>query len=125
MRIALLLLTAIIVSSCAAKDRYTNYVPPPGASGKVCTDECERLRKRCINYINLRHEQCLKLQRMEEQRRRDCQRAMGNLPGGCIPARFCTLPDFSECEADYGSCWRTCGGEVEFIFIDETEGTTR
>ena len=110
-------ITLWALAACApVYETQYRYTPPANADGRACAAQCQssqlqcrdseeakadNRRLRCESIARDDYERCLSTA-TTEQGRSACQR------------RLCSEPAKAEiCEADYRSCYATCGGAVE------------
>jgi len=94
----------------------TNYsfTPPQTPEGKVCVSQCGGTRLQCKQMENMSYETCQfraktahyynSICHYDKQRIRECYRPYYYEP-------FCVV-NYSQCEADYRSCYKACGGTI-------------
>jgi len=91
-----------------------NLVPPKTESGRACTYHCDTTKLQCRQIEQLRVDRC-EMQAREDQR--ICENQIrwdkGRSPKWYECGGSSCSADNEQCEAQYRSCYQSCGGRVE------------
>jgi hypothetical protein len=91
-----------------------SLVPPKSESGRACTYHCDSGKMQCRQIEELRVDRC-QIQAREDDR--ECEARIrwdkGRSPKWYECGSSSCTADYDQCDAQYRSCFQSCGGRVE------------
>lgn len=110
----------LILTGCGPVIRKVHiYEPVKTESQRTCIMSCQMLKQSCTMNQQQTHQLCKANARLEYQSCKSSELWGYNKKGKyeCIEncycyESFCSEPDKEECEDQYASCYRGCGGKV-------------
>ncbi len=109
-------LTVLPLVGCGPiyETRYT-LTPPPGAEGRACVFQCDNTQLRCRQIQDLERQNCERDEQLAHYEYQNCLNQREKDSGIKCAQRYvyCPSASYESCEAEYRSCFQTCGGVVQ------------
>lgn len=117
MRAIQILWMALLLASCGPiYETNYRYTPPNDPLSRPCISQCLADKGQCRNTAELKAENSRL--RCERDSRDDYERCLGNAKGeqgraSCSRRNCGQDANYGFCEADYRTCFQSCGGSVD------------
>ena len=103
--------TLLAVASLIGCGPTYQFTPPPTQIGQVCTMQCQTSADQCRSLKSQEYQQCQWRRDMEQRAYDSCVATNGAM--ACSgPTTMCLMPNTSECDARFRTCYQACGGTV-------------
>lgn len=109
-------LAGLFLAGCGPiyETQYT-LTPPPGAEGRACVFQCDNTQLHCRQIKDLERQSCERDEQLARYEYQNCLQRREKDSGVKCAERYvyCPSASYESCEAEYRSCFQTCGGVVQ------------